>query len=172
MMDLSQLEQQKYDLLAPTKNWSSARLAYRPTPSAWSTAEVFNHLVKTEAGILTAAQEGVLRLHRIGLRDQLGYLFIERIFRSDRRVKVPDSAAQVLPDQNPDLRAVFVQWQTVREDLGHFYKQLSPKQLRAGIFRHPVSGWMDMPRILGFFSVHMVHHSFQLARLSTTSEGL
>ncbi len=172
MMDLLQLEQQKEDLLAPFQSWSSARLAHRPTPGAWSTAEVFNHLMKTEAAILRAAQQGVLRPQRIGLRDRLGYIFIEKLLRSDRKVKVPDSAPQVLPDRDPELQAVSVEWQTVREDLRRFYEQLSPEQLREGIFRHPVSGWMNMPRILGFFWVHMVHHSFQLARLSTASEDL
>lgn len=172
MKELFRLEQEKSELVAPLKNWPPARLAYCPAPTAWSTAQVLDHLVKTETEILAAARRSLDFPHQIGLRDRLGYLFIDRIFRSARKVKVPGSVAQVLPDQNPDFAAVLLRWEAVRKDLARFYTELSPKQLRGGLFRHPVSGWMDMPRILGFFSVHMVHHEFQLARLGTASEGL
>ena len=171
MTNLAQLERQKAELLSTIEGWSEARLAYRPEPGGWSTAEMLDHIVKVESGILTAARSGLQKPHRIGIRDRLGFLFVERVFKSDRRVKVPASAAQVLPNKEPDLPGLLDRWRRTREELTLFVEQLSSNERKAGIFRHPVCGWMDIQRILDFFSVHILHHGFQLARLSAASEG-
>lgn len=172
MSTVVELEKQKADMLAAIEGWSAERLAYRPAPGEWSTTEMLDHIAKVESGVLAAARRGVQHPHRIGVQDRLGFVFIERIFRSDRRVKVPASAPQVLPETNPDLNTVLMRWRHTRADLTQFVGQLSPAQRRIGIFRHPVSGWMNMPKIITFFSAHILHHGFQLARLRAASEGL
>lgn len=87
-------------------------------------------------------------------------------------MKVPSSAAEVLPDPNVNLAAVLQRWDVARKDLAQLLTQTTPDQFGAGVFRHPVSGWMSSLQILSFFSVHIQHHGFQLIRLSTASEGL
>lgn len=168
----AKLERQKAETLGLIEDWSASRLAYRPAADAWSAIEVLDHVVKVESGIIAAARRGLQKPHRIGLRDRVGFLFIERVFRSRRRVKVPSSAPQVLPDSNATPAAVRERWAESRDDLALLLAQVTPDQLRAGVFRHPVSGWMSLPQILRFFSVHIRHHGFQLARLGAASEGL
>jgi len=169
---LIMIERQKAETLALIESWPPARLAYRPDAGAWSANEVLDHLVKVEGEILAAAREGLQNPHRLGVRDRLGFLFIDRVFRSPRRVKVPASASQVLPDPNATLVDIRERWDNTREDLTVFLSQLTPAQLQGGVFRHPVSGWMSVPQILRFFSAHIQHHGFQLTRLRTGSEGL
>ena len=171
-MTFASLEQQKAAALARVDAWSPARLAYRPGPPAWSAVEVLDHVEKVERQILVAVQHGLSQPHRIGVRDRLGFLFLDRLFQSDRRVKVPTSAATVLPDVYVDLVAVRQRWNTTRQDLAHLLTRFPPDSRSLGVFRHPVSGWLSMPQVLRFFSVHLHHHTFQLTHLTNASDGL
>ena len=166
MATFAGLEQQRAALLASVGAWPAAAVAFRPGPDAWSAVEVLDHLVRTERGILVAAERGLAAPHRRGVRDRLGGWFVERLFRSDRRVRVPASAeAAVRPDSNADLAAVRREWAAVRRALARFLAPLAPGQLTVGVFRHPVAGWMSVAGVLRFFWVHVHHHGFQLARL-------
>ena len=169
---LAQLEQQKTEALGAVEGWSPARLAYRTAPDTWSTVEIFDHLVKTETGILTATKQGLEDPHRIGVRDRAGFMLIDRVFRSQRKVKVPASASQVLPDAGVSLESIIGRWNDTRSNLQQVLAQLTPDQFQGGVFRHPVSGWMSVPQVLSFFSVHILHHSFQLTRLREASQHL
>ena len=168
---LSTLEQQKDEVLADVSAWSAARLAYRPAPTAWSAAEVLDHLVRVEREILAAAEHGLVAPHRRGVRDRVGVALLDWLFRSDRRVRVPTSVPEVLPAQDADLVTVRREWDAARRDLGRFLAALTPGQRGAGVFRHPVAGWMSVPQVLQFFWVHTHHHGFQLARLRAGSSG-
>ncbi len=160
------LERQRAALLADVGGWPAAAVAYRPAPGAWTAAEVLDHLVRTERGILAEARRGLAAPHRRGLRDRLGCAFLDRVFRSDRRVRVPASvAARVAPAAGADLAAVRADWDAARADLAAFLGALGPGQGCGGVFRHPVAGWMGVPEVLRFFWVHAHHHTFQLARL-------
>ena len=171
MVTFATLEQQKVETLARVEGWSASRLAYRPATGAWSATEVLDHLVRVERGILTAAQHGLRTPHPLGPRDRLGFWFVDRLFRSDRRVRVPASASAVLPDASADVDEVRHRWDATRQDLDRFLAPLSCADLTGGVFRHPVSGWMSVPQILRFFSVHLGHHGVQLARLGAASAG-
>ena len=166
MITFGMLEQQKAELLESLRRWPAARTAYRPAADAWSAAEVLDHIVKVETEILAAVRRGLLQPHRIGVRDRVGFWMLDRIFRSDRRVKVPASARKVLPDPNASLAAVAERWDATRRDLARLLEQVPPGEQRAGVFRHPVSGWMTLPQVLRFFWVHVEHHGFQLRRLA------
>src|SRR6187549_2684470 len=107
---LIMIERQKAETLALIESWPPARLVYRPAAGAWPANEVLDHLVKVEREILAAARERLQNPHRLGVRDRLGFLLIDRVFRSPRRVKVPASATQVLPDPNATLVAIRERW--------------------------------------------------------------
>jgi len=170
MITFAELETQKFELLSLLRSWPEATLVYRPAPDAWSATEVLDHIVRVEDRITAAARIGLKSPHSMGLRDRMGFLFIERVFRSQRRVAVPGSASEVLPDPTANLETIVQHWDKARTELAGFLKDLSAEQLRLGIFRHPVSGWMTAPQILRFFSVHMHHHRFQLDRLRLACE--
>ena len=94
---LAIIERQKAETLDLIESWPPARLAYRPAAGAWSANEVLDHLVKVEGEILAAARERLQNPHRLGVRDRLGFLFIDRVFRSPaavartRRGTTPDN---------------------------------------------------------------------------------
>ena len=162
---LAKLEKQKADLLLEIGTWPLAKVRYQPSPREWSALQILDHLLKTEVAIREAARKGLVQPHRIGLTDRLRTRFLHSVFQSDRRVKVPSSASQVLPGSDPDLQTMIEQWQKSRGALQHLAQNVTEEQQTKGIFRHPVGGWMGLSEILDFFSVHLTHHSYQLARL-------
>lgn len=162
---LDQLQSQKDDVLSELESWSFESIIHRPSFQEWSAIEVLDHLVRTEVEILAAARKGLLKPHPIGVIDALRTRILHAIFRSDRRVKVPSTATQVLPGSNLELPAIVRRWNDCRRELSDLLKSVPEAELNKGMFRHPVAGWMGMPEILEFFSVHIIHHRYQLARI-------
>ena len=167
---LSTLENQKAEILASLAAWPASQLTYRPTPTAWSAAEVVDHVVRVEREILAAALRGVVAPRRRGVRDRVGFVLLDWLFRSERRVRVPTSVPEVLPSPNADIVTARRDWDIARRDLAEFLGSLTRDQLGPGVFRHPVAGWMSVPQMLRFFWVHSHHHGFQLTRLRAAAE--
>ena len=164
MMTMAELDRQKTALVAGVENWPAA-------PKEWTVPEIFDHLARTEREIVAIAQQGLSNPHRIGLRDKAGVLFVDYIFRSNRRVKTPTSVKAVVPASDPHLPDVLARWELDRAATSAFVAGVPPEQMRGGIFRHPVAGWMNLADVLNFFSVHMIHHKFQIMRLKVSSDS-
>ena len=171
MTAFADIEAQKTAMLARIEAWPAERLTYRPAPEEWSAIEVLDHLVNVETGVLAAMRRGLEAPNRIGVRDRLGFLLVDLVFRSRRRVKVPMSAKRVLPGDEADMTDLVPRWDASRVALGELLAHLSPEDTRQGVFRHPVSGWMNVPQVLRFFSTHITHHHFQLDRLDAAWEA-
>jgi hypothetical protein len=173
MSVLDTLELQKRELLNELTGWPSSRLTYRISSGEWSALQMLDHIVRTEHEILAAVyrNEGSIN-HRFGLTDRLRNRLLIALFRTDRRVKVPASAALVLPDNEAELPALTAQWSQVRDKLDKNVERLLASYTGRAIFHHPVAGRMDTPAVLDFLSVHLLHHGFQLKRIRNASEHL
>src|SRR5947209_570255 len=95
---LIRLGEQKADMLASLEAWPAGLRVARPAAGGWSAVEVLDHLVRTESGITRYARAGLKASKKIGARDRLGFLLVERVFLSQRKVKVP-AGAPVLPGE-------------------------------------------------------------------------
>ena len=166
---LETLEEQKTDLLSQVERWPPEKLNHKAGAAEWSVLEMIDHIVKTEAAILSAARAGLARPQRIGIGDRLRTAFLQKIFASDRKVKVPVSARHVLPGPSLQLAEIRARWNEGRDDLHRFVRRSDPDLLRKGIFKHPVGGWMGMQQILLFFSSHLIHHRYQLNRIARSA---
>ena len=166
MSSFEQIEQQKADLLAVISRWTAERLHFRLGEGEWSAVDVFDHLARTESAIQDAACHGLSNPQRIGIADRVRTHFLSTVFRSERKVKVPASANQVLPEVGSSISVVQGRWDASRKELADLLRIIPRAHRGNGIFRHPVGGWMSIEGILGFFSVHMIHHQYQLRRIS------
>ena len=159
------LDRQRAALLAQSQTWTEEQLRFRPSPASWSALEVIDHVVKVEGGVLAQVQKSLPQGSRVTLRDRLGSEMIVALFRSRRRVKVPPSAAAMLPAEVDGLQRVVEPWSTIRLSWSALLETISPEQMRRGVFRHPVGGWMTPAVTLRFLVAHTLHHGFQLERL-------
>ena len=162
---LDKLQSQKDELLLDLDSWPSESIGQAPSTAEWSAIEVLDHLVRTEVEILAIARKGLLKPRQIGVINALRTRVLQAILRSHRKVKVPAKATAVLPGSHLELPAIVQRWNDSRRELSDMLKLVAAEKLSQGIFRHPVAGWMGMPEILEFFSAHIVHHNYQLARL-------
>lgn len=166
------LERQKADVLSEISGWSAERLRFQPSPSSWSTLAVLDHLVKVEESLLLALQSSLPDGHSVPFKDRLGGLAVTCVMLSPMRVKVPTAAKIVVPDTVSDPLLVTNRWNKTRAELANLLNRLSPMQIRRGLFRHPVSGWMTVQRTLAFLSAHLGHHRYQLKRLRQATRAL
>jgi uncharacterized damage-inducible protein DinB len=158
---MPQLEQQKSELLAKVRAWPDALRTTRPRDVGWSALQVLDHLVRTESGICGVMARGLAEPARIRMRDRVGFAFVDWVFRSRLRVKMPASVRDVLsPGDAPELSDIEHRWDAARSNLAEIVD--CGRECSGGVFRHPVGGWMTLEQVLRFFGAHMVHHGFQL----------
>ncbi len=166
------LESQKAAFLAETSLWSAERLHFRPAHSSWSALDVIDHLVKVEQALVRAVRSSLPHGHPQQVKERVGALLVFLVMRSPIRIKVPASAGSVLPEITADPILIVRQWDDLRIEMEDLVKGLLPAQLRCGLFRHPVSGWMTMSQALAFLSAHLRHHGYQLTRLERATRAL
>jgi len=161
---MSGLREQKSALEVEVRGWPEELRAKRPPDGGWCALQVLDHLVRTESGICSAIPAALHKPARIGLRDRVGFAFVERVFQTRRRVRVPRSVVGIIwPGDRLELGEIERRWDAARLELAK--AAAAGQRCRGGVFRHPVSGWMTLEQVLRFFSVHMVHHEFQLQRI-------
>lgn len=159
------LERRKQTVLSDVGGLSPAQARFQSEPAAWSALEVLDHLVKVERGFLEGVRKALPHGAPVPFLDRVKALAVIAVMQSPIRVKVPTSALTVLPEAATDLTGIVTRWDNVRHDMADLIRSLDTEQLSQGVFRHPVSGWMTMPRAITFLSAHIRHHRYQLQRI-------
>jgi hypothetical protein len=159
------LERNKAFVLSRISNWRGQHLAFHPRPASWSALDVLDHLVRVEEAAMQAVLSNLPNPQTIPLRHRFSGIMVRAVMRSPIRVRVPDSEPAVLPGLGRDLQSIKNRWAEVRHEMTGLLAPLSPEQLRAGVVRHPVAGWMTILQGMDFLSAHLRHHVYQLDRL-------
>jgi uncharacterized damage-inducible protein DinB len=147
-------------------------LTFRSDPAAWTGLEVLDHLVKTEASILTAMQAQVASKRQVAPADRVRGYLLTLLFLTPARVKAPRNVKAIVPTTQGDLPELASAWSQTRARLEVFVTSVPHSDLRFAVFRHPVAGWMTLPRTLRFLNSHIVHHRFQLNRIAARLDSL
>ncbi len=161
----AKLEREKQAMLSELTAWPMERISLRPGPTEWSALDVLDHLIKVEIAFLRSVREHLPNGHPITTRGRLQTILVISLMKSPLRVKVPAALKMVLPDREADPSGMAARWSLVRSDIGSLLQSLQPEQLRCGLFRHPVGGWMAIPNALAFLSAHLSHHRYQIRRI-------
>jgi hypothetical protein len=159
------LEAQRSQVLARLAEWEPRCLTYRPSPEAWSAAEVLDHIVRAEVGTVHDLRSGLRHPHNLGSAQRPSIATLSRILRSDKKFQVPGTAASIHPNRQITLPEVTHRWEQARRHLQLVLQRLSPADTGAGVFQHPFAGWMTVQEVLENFGDHLYHHEFQLERL-------
>ena len=152
-------------MLGEIGDWPPELLGLRPALDSWSALAVLDHVVRTETEIARSVMKSLDSPITVPLRDRLGGLMIEGIFLSPLRVKVPGTVTVVLPGPDLELDEIVARWVMARQTIPRLTEECTIRGVRGGVFRHPVSGWMNWEQVLRFFCAHLVHHQYQLKRI-------
>ena len=162
------LENSKSAMLDQLRALPIERLSEHPIPGKWSAAQLLEHIVRVEDGILQAVQQKLAETERerVGMGDRVGSLIVRNVMRSPLRVKVPAEVAEVLPDENANATDALAEWDRVRRDWQHLLERVRAPELKSGVFAHPKSGWFTLPETVLFLRLHHDHHRAQIARIA------
>jgi uncharacterized damage-inducible protein DinB len=164
----ARLEYRKAALLAQVRPLSEAQMRFRPSPGAWSVAEVLDHVYKMECEILETIRANQGRGQAVPPADRIRGVMLTVLFRSPFRLKVPPRSTTVLPNAEVEVSPLLDAWAIYRKDLAKTLAGFPQTQRNSGVFAHPVSGWMTLNRSLLLLSAHSAHHSIQIDRLKST----
>ena len=153
-------------MVAELGSWKAEELRARPGTDRWSALEVVDHLVRTDIEVLRMVEEACGTCHRVELRDRVRAWMVLAVMWLPTRVAMPKPVeGKVRPALTGDLAALRAEWDRVDAALHDRITALSEAEQRAGVARHPVSGWLSARGGVRFLESHLVHHGYQIARI-------
>jgi hypothetical protein len=165
-------ERLKSAMLAEVSAWSAERRNFRATPESWSAVCLLDHLVKVDRGVLGNLRHHLPAGRPVKFKNVWRGALVFGTLALPTRVEMPTGAGPIGPSQDAQFATVTAQWNEVRSEMSELLKSLQPEQFRTGLFRHPLSGWMNIHRTMQFLYAHMFHHKYQLARIRRASRSL
>jgi hypothetical protein len=137
----------------------------RPASGGWSRAEIVEHLVRSEGGMVSAlAKAPSPDRPRVFPRGQgLRFLLLRAALKGGVRIKAPVEG--ILPTGELPWHALLSRWEAQRRALEEWLLGADPRILKDPRFRHPIVGWLTVPQALTFGADHLEHHLAQVGRL-------
>jgi uncharacterized damage-inducible protein DinB len=163
-----QLEDSRTMLLAAIQRYPQTISPVKPSPQEWSMAQVAIHLAITESQILGYVQRKLSKgeLQDSNLRSWLRYITVKYALRFRRKIKAPRQVAP--PPEGVTLAEAIAKWEEVRSDWKQFLAQLPANTVNKNIFKHPLTGFLNILQTLGFMNEHVRHHIPQIHRIGKT----
>lgn len=154
----------EFQRMQDLKAWFTGVAAENPVDvplgeDEWSLAQVIEHLVIVEKGLLVAMS----RAKEPMPAETPNLAKLQKILDSGRRYEVPVPAA--VPSDSPDLPAVLDAWAKVREKL---QARIAARELPGDgimVYDHPVGGPMNAAQALQFLAGHLVYHKLRTESL-------
>jgi hypothetical protein len=158
---LDRIEQKRRDLLAVVTALDPRVATTRPLSDAWSVAEIIEHLVLVEntvIGDFSALDALVERPRR--LKDRILYRVVMFVLRFRIRVKAPSRA--MVPTGRWSLTEAISIWEENHRRLRRYVESLDRTGLRRQVFRHPITGPVDVAQGIAMMEAHLDTHIRQV----------
>ncbi|QHT66104.1 DinB family protein [Rhodocytophaga rosea] len=163
-----QLEDSRNRLISIIQSYPQSVSPVKPSPEEWSMAQVAIHLAITEIQILGYVQRKLLKgeLQDSNLRSWLRYMVVLVALRYRKKIKAPKQVA--LPPEGVTLAEAIAKWEEVRGEWEKFLTLLPAGTIHKNIFKHPLTGFLNILQTLGFMNEHVCHHIHQIHRIGET----
>ena len=135
----------------------------------WNMLQVMEHLISSEVGTLEymkkKTQARADEIPVAGEESTAGSEQLKRALQSEKKWKMPG----VLPDPTgaQSFENMQAYWDGLREKYRAFLEDLSADYHDRAIFKHPISGRMNLEQTIEFLVDHLVHHGYQLKRIKS-----
>jgi hypothetical protein len=163
-----QLEDSRRMLISAIQRYPQTISPVKPSVKEWSMAQVAIHLAITESQILGYVQRKLSKgeLQDSNLHSWLRYMVVIVALRFRRKIKAPKQVA--LPPEGVTLAEAIAKWEEVRGEWKQFLTQLPAGAIHKNIFKHPLTGFLNILQTLGFMNEHVRHHIHQIHRIGKT----
>ncbi|HEX7020010.1 MAG TPA: DinB family protein [Gemmatimonadaceae bacterium] len=158
-----ELERQRRALLEELGSHSPAQLAFRPSDRSWSMADVVQHLILVEEGMLQFLTKKPPRPDNRSPAERLQYAMFKLLVQFPLRVKVP--VPSVIPTVQATLEELSPRWDSVRARYEEYLSNVTEPQLSMLVFKHAFAGPVTILETLDVMRLHILHHGHQLRRI-------
>jgi uncharacterized damage-inducible protein DinB len=147
------------------KKFPEDKFSHRPL-NKWSIAQILAHIILAERFSLQYMKKkslGIDSVGKSGLWEDLKFF----ILKISQRIPLKYKAPQVLGENPQPLSREDAarQWLQVRNELRDFISTLDNEYAKKKIYKHPVSGRLNVMQAVSFFREHANHHLPQIKRL-------
>ncbi len=161
-----QIEVTRARLFTALRSCSPTQLHTRPKPEAWSINEIIHHVVLAESyavAYLEKKLNTISSVKKVSWRATWRTFLLKWVLRSPLKFQAPSPL--VLPSPGLELSELATQWQSHRQKLQTLLARVTPEMLALALYRHPVTGLMNVAQMLTFIEEHFAHHAAQIERL-------
>lgn len=168
----NKIEAQRKNLIDEVGKLTHEQQNFSPSPETWSILQVFNHLITAETNSLKYMSkkiQGIATIRKAGVPAMIRSALLKLFLKLPLKYKAPKGV-------NVDHEEIYFfenqakQWDDLRSALGKFLDQLDPVAAQKLIFKHPISGRMNIYQTLSFLYEHMEHHKKQIERIKIHPE--
>ena len=139
----------------------------RPGPDRWSIIEVLEHVILVETGIATAlARDPSPDRPRRFAGRWWRYPALRVVLALGVRIRLP--VESIAPTGSAGQEQLEGRWAEGRERMRTWLERIDPAILGTARFKHPISGWLDVPQGVTFAGDHLYHHLPQVERVLTS----
>ena len=165
---LDQLAATREAFLARVGALTDGQRAFRPTPDAWSPAEVAEHVWRVEAGLARGldrqARAGDDR-RDLGPRTPGGLDRLAEAMRAGGRMRMPERAAPHIAPQGAAWDEVRAGWRATGDEWRRVAASVPDALAEVGVLGHPIAGPLTPAEGALFAGMHAEHHGRQLDRI-------
>jgi uncharacterized damage-inducible protein DinB len=159
------LEKSRKDLFEDLRAYSDDIVNEKPSPEAWSIAQVIEHLIMAEEFSLQYLQKKTQDTSKVrvaGFGSQWRFLLTQTVFFMNIKYKAPT----IINPTNTfaTVAGLDARWTKVRKDTFELLNRLPEADLEKEIWKHAVAGKMNIHQMLAFFNIHFNRHRKQVYR--------
>ncbi len=161
---MERFEEKRESLLRDLGGLEPALLEARPLEGKWSIIEIVEHMVVAEREVLMGLPDhGDLRDTTRSFRNKLMRLVVMFVLRNRIRVKVPSRT--MLPNGGGQLEDLRRRWDENQAWFRSYVDSCDEQGLKRAVFKHPVSGPIDVHQAVDMSIAHLDSHTEQIRRL-------
>lgn len=164
---LDNLEADRNELFLWLSQHDKKELTNRPHAYSWNALEILYHLLLSEAGTLRYIRKKLQYspngLPDAGMFSHFKTVALEWILKTPIKIKAP-AGLDNFPEE-PLLEKIDADWSASRLEFKKMVEELSEKQLKWQLFKHPIIGRIGIEDTVKFLSAHYHHHKKQIKRL-------
>ncbi|MTI22336.1 DinB family protein [Fulvivirga sp. RKSG066] len=164
LQKFDQLQQSKRTLLKELSTLSENELNHSEHSKDWSIAQVCYHLYMIEEFSLNYMKKkttDIKQLKRSGLKESLKSKLLSFTLALPLKYKAPKMVSEGIPEV-VDWASLLQEWESVRQELYDYITSLPDEAFHLNLFRHPVTGLINIQQTLTFYQSHFDHHLPQI----------
>lgn len=160
---IEQFEAKRNSLLDRLAEIDSDRLAARPLDGKWSVIEIVEHMVVAEKEVLMGLPDPAkLKVYRRTLKNKM-MLKVVMFVLGRINVKVPSPTMN--PEGEADLEELRRRWDENQKWFRNYVDSCSDEDLEKAVFKHPVSGPINVEQAVDMSIAHIDAHTAQIDKL-------